>query len=189
MDRGQGDDVTLASSYSGSLGETDTLASFGEETLYDMTGPEQQERIAGLREVNEALEQELEERETQGGSYGRKPGSADTPAPRPSAPKDSRSQQLNENERGNPNAANATDPNWGRLTESLQDVLAPLADRNEWTKWDKIIEDRNARAMEDMTKMAREAFAFYPTKVVEVFINKRGWSYSEDAQVRLLKMF
>ena len=78
---------------------------------------------------------------------------------------------------------NATDPNWGKLTESLQDVLAPLADRGEWSKWDKIVEDRNARAMEDMRKMAREAFAFYPTEIVDVFINKRG----NDAQIRLLK--
>lgn len=37
--------------------------------------------------------------------------------------------------------------------------------------------------MEDMRKMAREAFAFYPSEIVDVFINKRG----SDAQVRLLR--
>lgn len=128
MDRGQGDEVSLTSSYLGSLGETDTLASIGEETMYGMSLGAGQRMIAELEEENAALDQEIEEGEAQAGSYGRKPGSADTPAPQPSAPKDSGSHQLNENERGNPNAANARDPNWGRLTESLQDVLAPLAD-------------------------------------------------------------
>ena len=133
--------------------------------------------ISRLERQNARLEGILDERDArkaQASASRAREGtnSIDAPAPQPSAPKkDSRSQQLNENERGNPNGVNATDPNWGKLTESLQDMLAPLADRGEWTKWDKLVEDRNARAMEDMRKMAREAFAFYPTEIVDVFIN------------------
>ena len=189
MDRGEGDDVSLSSIYTGttfagmSLGAQEERLAEMEEENEAVRQDFEKRRVAALEEENEALRQALEERDAQASSFGRGPGSADTPAPQPSAPRDPGPHQLNENERGNPNAANTADPNWGRLTESLQDVLAPLADRNEWTRWDKAIQDRNARALEDMRKMAREAFAFYPQDVVGAVLSPRG----NDAQIRLMK--
>ena len=95
------------------------------------------------------------------------PGRSNSPTPQHLEP------QIVVKEGGDPNADNVADPNWGKLTGSLRDVMSPLPCRDQMSKWDRIVQERNHRAMEDLHTMAQQAFEFYPKERLKEFIATR----------------